>query len=329
MKSWRFDEFGKIENLKLGDIPVPEPGEGEALVKLEFAALNPADHFLVIGKYPRPGKPPFAVGRDGCGTIEKCTAGGAFKQGDRVVVLRGNVGISREGTLAEYVTVPEDSLAPLPDGWSAAQGAAGPLVQLTAWQALVDEGGCTEGKTVLITGASGGVGTAALLQAKALGARVVALSRSEEKRERLKELGADLVFDTDAPDLVKQVQKGLEGKRCDIVVENLAGPFLQKSINLTGNNGRICVMGLLAGLSSEIVLGTFIFKRIHIVGIAVGAYSALDAQDRWGKIVATLNKAGKRPLVDRVFPMDQVQEAFAHLAKGPMGKVVIETASLS
>ena len=70
MKSWRFDEFGKIENLKLGDIPVPEPGEGEALVKLEFAALNPADHFLVIGKYPRPGKPPFAVGRDGCGTIE-------------------------------------------------------------------------------------------------------------------------------------------------------------------------------------------------------------------------------------------------------------------
>ena len=323
MKAWRFHEFGKIENLKLEDVTVAEPDDDEALVKLEYASLNPADRFLVMGRYPRPGTPPFSVGRDGCGTIQTPAHGGRFKKGDRVIILRSQIGITRDGTLAQYVTVPEESLAPLPGGWSAQEGAAGPLVQLTAWQALVDEGNCSEGKTVLVTGASGGVGTAAVMQAKALGARVVALSRSEEKRGRLKELGADLVYDTDDPDLVDHVVEGLDGGRCDIVVENLAGPFLQKSINLTGYRGRICVMGLLAGLKSEIVIGSFMFKRIHIVGIAVGSYTPPDAQAAWAKIVETLDGAGKRPLVDRVFSLEEVQEGFAHLDKGPMGKVLI------
>jgi len=323
MKSWRFHEFGKIENLKLEEIPVPVPADDEALIKLEYAALNPADKFLVMGQYPRPGKPPFAVGRDGCGTIEVAAKNGKFKKGDRVIILRSEIGVSREGTLAQYVTVPEESLAPLPEGWKPEEGAAGPLVQLTAWQALVDEGGCEPGKTVLVTGASGGVGTAAVLQAKALGAQVVALSRSEGKREKLRAMGADYVYDTNDPDLVRKVQEDLEGGRCDIVVENLAGPFLQKSINLTGYKGRICVMGLLAGLKSDIIIGTFMFKRIHIIGIAVGDYTPAEAQSAWNKIVETLKKTKQRPLVDRIFPIEQVQEAFEHLSKGPMGKVVI------
>ncbi len=323
MKSWRFREFGKIENLKLEEIPVPASGEGDALVKLEYAALNPADKFLVMGQYPRPGKPPFAVGRDGCGTIETPAKNGRFKKGDRVVILRSEIGVTREGTLAQFVAVPEESLTPLPAGWTSQEGAAGPLVQLTAWQALVDEGLCAPGKTVLVTGASGGVGTAAVLLAKGLGAKVVALSRSEEKRKKLKEMGADLVYDTGDPEIVKRVTEGLGGGRADIVVENLAGPFLQKSINMTGHRGRICVMGLLAGLNSDIVIGSFMFKRIHIIGIAVGDYTPAQSQGAWAKIVETLNKSGKRPPVDRVFPLEQVQEAFAHLSKGPMGKVVV------
>lgn len=321
MRSWRFHEFGKIENLKIDEVPVPEPGEGEALVRIQYAALNPADKFLVMGQYPKPGKPPFSVGRDGVGVVEK--SAGRFKKGDTVILLRSEIGITRDGTLAEYVTVPEESLALLPEGWKPEEGAAGPLVCLTAWQALVDEGLIEPGKKVLVTGASGGVGTAAVMLAHALGAEVIGLSRSEEKQKRLRELGADLTFNTDDPDIVKTVQKALEGGRVDIVVENLSGPFLQKSINMTGRKGRICIMGLLAGISSNIVIGTFMFKRIHLIGIAVGDYTAAEAQDRWAKIVETLNKTGSRPLVDRAFPFEQVQEAFEYLSKGPMGKVVI------
>jgi NADPH:quinone reductase len=321
MRSWRFHEFGQIENLKIEEIPIPEPGPGEALVRVQYAALNPADKFLVMGRYPKPGKPPFSVGRDGAGIVEK--SAGKFRKGDQVILLRSDIGITRDGTLAEYVSVPEESLAPLPDGWKPEEGAAGPLVCLTAWQALVDEGLIEPGKTVLVTGASGGVGTAAVMLAKALGAKVIALSRSEDKQKRLRELGADLTFNTDDPNIVKTVHAALNDGRADIVVENLAGPFLQKSINMTGHKGRICIMGLLAGLSSEIIIGTFMFKRIHLIGIAVGDYTAAEAQERWSRIVEALDETGRRPIVDRIFPFDQVQTAFAYLAKGPMGKVLI------
>lgn len=322
MKTWRFHEFGKIENLQIEEIPVPEPGPGEALVKLKFAALNPADKFLVMGMYPKPGTPPFAVGRDGSGIVETPAEGGRFKKGDAVTILRSEIGITREGTLAEYVTVPEESLAPVPEGWSYEEAAAGPLVQLTSWQALADEGLIQPGSKVLVTGASGGVGTAAVIQAHALGATIVALSRNEKKRARLLELGADHALDTDDPDIIAKVREAFGGQ-ADIVVENLSGPFLQKSIHMTGRKGRICIMGLLAGIKSEIVIGTFMFKRIHLIGIAVGDYTAAEAQDRWTKIVETLNKTGARPVVDRSFSFDQVQEAFEHMSAGPMGKVLI------
>ncbi|MEN6627240.1 MAG: zinc-binding alcohol dehydrogenase family protein [Candidatus Sumerlaeia bacterium] len=323
MKIWRFHEFGPIENLQMEESPVPEPGPGEALVRVAYAALNPADKYLVGGKYPRPGKPPFAVGRDGSGFIEKAGEGSRFKPGDAVVLLRSEIGVQRDGTLAQYVVVPEVSLAPLPAGWSMQEGAAGPLVLLTAWQALVGEGRLQAGNTVLITGASGGVGTASLMLAKSLGARVVALSRSDHKRARLLELGADFAFDPDDPDLVKGVQSALDGGRCDVVVENLGGPYLQKSIFLTGFKGRICVVGLLAGLKSEIEIGTFIFKRIHIIGIAMGAQTAEESQEAWGRIVSTLAQSGRRPQIDQVFPFDRVQEAFARLGQGAMGKVLV------
>lgn len=322
MRAWKFDEFGTLENLRMVDAPVPEPKDGEALVKLEFAALNPADYFLIQGKYPRPGKPPFSVGRDGCGIVER--GGGRFEKGDRVVVLRSDIGVTRDGTLAEYVTVPEESLAAAPEDWTPEEAAAAALVHLTAWRALVIQGEVDAAKTVLVTGASGGVGTAAVQQAKALGARVVALSRSEEKRKALESIGADVTIDSDAEDLEKRVKTALDGGRVDVVVENLAGPFLQKSINLLSERGRVMIIGLLAGLKSEFVVGTVIFKQARIEGVQVGAYAPAESQEAWARIVETLDKANMRPIVDRVFPMGEVHDAFSHLRSGPLGKVLID-----
>lgn len=324
MRIWRFHEPGSLDNLQLDEMPVPEPGAGEVLLKVERAALNPADAFLIEGKYPRPGKPPLAVGRDGCGVIEKALDGGRYNKGDRVILLRSDVGVTRNGTLADYVTVPEASLAPLPEGWSPEEGAAAPLVFLTAYQALLDVGGLLPGHTALITGASGGVGTAAVMLGRAYGALVVALSRSEENRQRLLELGADVAVDASAPDMEEQVKKALGGGRVDVVVENVAGPFLQKSIDLLREKGRIAVVGLLAGLTSEIVIGKLLFKRARIEGVQVGSLTAAEAQEAWIQIVKRLNSINARPVVDRVFPMDKVPDAFQHLRSGVFGKVVVD-----
>jgi NADPH2:quinone reductase len=320
MRAWRFHEFGDISNLKLEEAPMPEPAEGEALVKLAYAGLNPADHFMVLGKYPRPAPRPFSVGRDGSGTIVE-SRGGRFKPGEEVIVLRSEVGVSRTGTLAEYVTVPEASLAPLPEGWSLEEGAVGPLAHLTAWQALVDNGNLQAGETVLVTGSSGGVGTAAIVLAKALGARVVAMSRSAEKQDRLRELGADVVIDTNPETFEEAVKEGLDGGRVNLVVENLGGPWLQHCVNVCDTNARIMVIGLLAGLKSEVILGLLIFKCLRIQGMNVGAYTPDQSQKAWAGIVQALAENGQRPLIDTIFPFEEVQEAFAKLGQGPFGKV--------
>jgi len=302
---------------------MPEPGAGEALLKLSHAALNPADRYMVQGQYPRPAPRPFSVGRDGAGVVAQAAPGGRFKEGDAVIVLRSDLGVSRTGTLAEYVAVPEEALAPLPAGWSMAEGAAGPLVHLTAWMALKLRGGVEAGETVLITGASGGVGSAAIVQAKALGARVVALSGSPEKWPTLESLGADAVVDSRGDDMEERVKSSLEGGRVDLVVENLGGPFLQRCVNLAGVNGRICVIGLLAGLKAELTVGLLIFKCIRIEGMNVGAYTEAASQEAWRDIVGVLDGAGQRPLIDSVYGFDDVQAAFGQLATGPVGKVVI------
>jgi NADPH2:quinone reductase len=324
MRAWRFHEFGPIENLKLEEADLPTTAPGEVVVRVSYASLNPADRYMVMGKYPRPAPRPFSVGRDCSGIVSQAAPGGRFKEGDPVILLRSDVGVSRTGTLAEYVAIPEESLAPVPAGWSMQEGAAAPLVYLTAWRGLVDLGQIQPGQTVLVTGASGGVGSAAVMLAKALGARVVAQSRSAEKGAWLKSLGADAIVGADPATFAEEVKAALQGGRVDLVIENLGGPWVQHCVNVCGVGGKIMVIGLLTGLSSEITLGLLIFKQITIRGMNVGEATAEESQRSWEKLVDTLNRAGARPAVDGVYPMDQVQEAFAHLAKGPKGKVIID-----
>lgn len=328
MKAWRFDNFGDIANFTLRDVAEPEPAADEVLVRLKFAALNPADRLLVEGLYPGAGKLPLTVGRDGAGVIERAPEGSRYRLGDQVVILRSEIGISRQGTLAEFVAAPEAVVAPLPEGWSLEEGAAAPLVYLTAWKALVTQGNLRAPENVLVTGASGGVGIAAVQLASALGATVVALSRDAGKREQLVRIGARAAVDSDAGDLEQQVGDAFGGG-ADLVIDNLAGPFMQKYLNMANLNARVMVIGLLAGRAAEIQLGLLLFKQTRIEGVHVGKFSPTEAQSAWASIVETLERAEARPLIEKVFPMDQVQEAFAHLRGGHLGKVLVDVASLA
>lgn len=324
MRAWRFHEFGDISNYRLEDAPVPRPLPGEALLQVRFAALNPADRLLIEGRYPGAGQLPLTVGRDGAGIVHETGEGSRFRAGDAAVVLRSEVGITRQGTLADLVAVPEEVLAPIPRGWSLEEAAAAPLVYLTAWKALVIQGGLKRGETVLVTGASGGVGIASIQLAKALGARVIALSRDADKRAKLAALGADAVIDDGDADLSGQVAKACAGAGPDLVIEHLGGARLAEHVALLNMGGRVMVIGLLAGRKAELDLSMVLFKQVRIEGVHVGKFAPAAAQEAWRHVVETMNAANQKPVIDEIFPMERVPEAFARLSGGHLGKVLVE-----
>jgi len=324
MRAWLFHEPGDIANLVMEEVDLPMINQGEVLVELECAALNPADRYLVQGQYPRAGTPPFTPGRDGAGTVIEVGHNSKFRMGDKVVLLGGGLtGVSLPGTLAEYCPMPEAWLAPMPQGWEFEEAAAGSLTNLTAWRALVVCGGLKQGETVLVTGASGGVGVAAVFLAKALGANVIALSRSEEKRQKLIGLGADAAIDTDSPNLEREVRAAAGDTPLSLVVENLGGPYLEKCVRMVAPEGRIMVVGLLADLKATVTVGLLIHKNIRIEGLSVANYKPEEAQTAWKKIVELYQRSHHRPVISREFFFEDVQKAFAHLQEGPMGKVVV------
>ena len=320
MKSWRFHKFGAFDSLRMEEVPLPEPDKNDCVIKIDYAALNPADRLLIMGWYPTSARPPFAVGRDGSGVVVATAEGSRFQLGDRVVCLRSIIGIERDGTLAEYVRVPEAHLALRPDWWDARDGAAGPHALLTSWQALSEVSDLRGGETVLITGASGGIGTAALILAKAMGANVVALSRSAKKRLQLIDLGADIVLDPGDDELIQKIKTN---GGCDVVIVNVCGELLNSLLKTCNPYGRICIIGALGGTAATIELTRLIFKRLQIHGIQVAMYSDSGLQSAWSDVIQTIEPIQAKIPIDSIFSFEQVPQAFDRLRQGPFGKVLI------
>jgi len=331
MRAWLMQSYEGVEKLELKDVADPQPGPGEALLRTRFAALNPADAFLARAMYPANPPLPHVLGRDGVGEVLAVGAGVEnVRVGDIAGVLRCDVGVATWGTLAEKTVVPAASLAPVPEGWSLEEMAGAPLAFLTAWQALTQwsdpPAPPKAGSVVLVTGASGGVGIASILLGKSMNLTVVALSRSAEKGASLKELGADFVFDAADSGLRKAVLTALSPRRVDLVVDNIGGALFNELIATLGYAGRISVVGRSAGPVPEFNTASLFFRRNRVGGVAVSDYSPADAQATWREIVARLRAMEKRPVTDRIYPFEEVKQAFARLAQGPLGKVVVRVA---
>jgi len=325
------DSYEGVEKLRLDEVPDPQPGPSQVVVKLIYAALNPADAFLAIAQYPAKPKLPHVLGRDGVG---KVIAIGAevenAKVGDTVGILRGATGVDLWGTLAEKVAVDSNQVVPVPQGWSLEEVAGAPLVYLTAFQALTQwsdpPAPPSSGSVLLVTGASGGVGSAAVLLGKSMGLTVIALSRSAEKGEKIKQLGADFVFNPNENGFRKQLLSAIAPKRVDIAVDSVGGALFNEIIATLGYGGRVSVVGRSAGVVPEFNTATLFFRRNRIGGVSVGDTSPEETRANWNEIVARLDKLGKRPVVDGVFPFLDVKKAFSRLAQGPMGKVLVKIA---
>ncbi len=323
MKAWLIDDLTGIDRLRLAEAPDPVAGPGQVLVEVRYAGLNPADRYLAERQYPANPPLPHILGRDAMGTVASVGDGVAgLRIGDRVAVLRGEAGVNEPGTFAERVAVPADYVVPVPQGWSDEQAAGATLVYLTAWQALTQWGELPPG-IVLISGASGGVGVAAVQLAKAMGHTVVGLSRDPNKQEAVRQIGAAAMFDPYDAQWRKALKRFLEDRRVDLAIDNIGGTVLPQMIDVLGMNGKVSIIGRLAGPVPEFNTAALFFRRIRLGGVAVGTYTNAESRAAWQDVLGTLGTTGARPMVDRVFPFEQLPQAFARLAEGPLGKVLV------
>jgi len=323
MRAWLLDDFTGLKALHLSEIPDPEPGPGEVVLEVAFAGLNPADRYLAEKLYPLRPPLPHILGRDGLGIVTRLGSEvTGVKLGDLRMIMRGDTGGTRAGTFAEQVAVPANDLAPVPEGWNVQEAAGAVLVYLTAHQALTMWGELPRGSVVLVTGASGGVGIASVQLGIALGFQVIALSRSPQKRESLQRMGCALVLDPENSGWRAEI-KAKAKLRVNLAVDNVGGSLLPDVIDTLADNGRVSLVGRLAGPVPNFNTATLFFRRLRLGGVAVGAIPRAESLAAWAQVVALMKQTGAHPLVDRVFSFENLLAAFDRLAEGPMGKVLL------
>ena len=311
-----------LSGVALADVSQPERVEGEVLVRVHAASLNFPDLLMTQGKYQFKPDPPFTSGLELAGEVVEAAPGSAFKPGDKVI------GGNKTGAFAEFASVPERGLSPLPAGMSFAQGAAMGAAYQTAYTGLVELCGLTEGQWVLVTGASGGVGLAAVDLAKALGAHVIAATGVEDKRERIAQL-----YEPDAVILSEgrfreQVSEITEGPLCDIVFDPVGGDVFDECTRCVSFAGKLVVVGFTSGRIAEIATNIPLIKGFSVVGLRAGEYSRRFPQrgEAISQAIAGLAAAGRiTPAIDRTLSLSQWREGFEAMANRELvGKVVFE-----
>lgn len=307
------------EELRFEERSDPVPGSSEVVVAQPFAALNPADLAQRAGRYPAPpGAPADVPGLEVCGTVVACgSAVLGWKAGDRVFGLVGG------GGLADRVAVHERHVVAVPARLDDREAAAVPEAFATAHDAIVTQASLGAGDVLLVNGANGGVGTAAVQIGRLVGARVFASVRSEAGRGRVAELGAEAVSPDDAHARVR------EAGGADVVLELVGAPNLPADLEALATKGRIVVVGTGAGDETPLALRTLMSRRARILGTVLRARPVEEkaaAMQAFGhQIVPALADGRLHGFVDSVFPAEQADQAFAHMVEpGKFGKTLLE-----
>jgi NADPH:quinone reductase-like Zn-dependent oxidoreductase len=340
MKAMVFHEQGGPEVLQFEDVPTPEAGPGEAVVRVLACGANNLDLRVREGRVPAKIPLPHISGSEAAGEIAKLGTGvKGFTVGQAVAIapylfcdqcefcqagaenacVRGDIlGLMSQGAYAEYVKVPASSLVPLPEGIDAVSAAAVGLAAITAWHMLIERAGLQPGEDVLVHAAGSGVGSAAIQLAKLAGARVIATAGSQEKLLRAKELGADEVINYHEQDFAQEVRR-LTGKRgVHVVVEHIGQATWEKSIASLARRGRLVICGTTSGAEGKIDLWSFFAKELSFFGSYGGTRRNLA---HLLKLVAT----GRfKPVIYRTLPLESVAEAQRIMAaREQFGKIII------
>ena len=317
MKAIRIEQFGGPEVLGTAEIPDPIPASGQVLVRLHAAGINPVETYIRSGKYAKLPALPFTPGTDGAGRVVTAGAESGFAEGERVYVAG-----SLTGTYAELCVCEEAQVHPLPDSVAFTQGAALGVPYATAYRALFQRAQAQAGETVLIHGATGGVGQAALQFALGAGLTVFATGGSEEGRERLRAQGAHAVFDHHAPAYAEAILQETSGRGVGVIVEMLASVNLGRDLTLLAPGGRVVVVGSRG--SVELDPRNLMSREADIRGVMLGAATPGELAEAHRAIGAGLLSGALQPLVSRQFPLAQAPAAHeAVMAGAAAGKVVL------
>ncbi|HEY1468413.1 MAG TPA: NADPH:quinone reductase [Candidatus Acidoferrum sp.] len=318
MKAIQVHQFGGPEVLVLDEVPTPKPGPGEVLVHVRAAGVNPYDTYMRAGTYAIKPPLPYTPGSDAAGTVEAVGPGVTkVKPGDRVYNAT-----TITGAYAEYCLARESQVYPLPEKISFAQGAGLWVPYGTAYTALHHHGNVRPGETLLVHGASGGVGTAAVQFARAEGLTVLGTAGTQRGLELVKKEGAHHVFDHTRAGYAEEIHKVTGGKGVNVILEMLANVNLATDLKLLAVNGRTIVIGNRGEISinpRELML-----RRAMVRGFTLWAATEAESAEIHAAIAAGLENGTLRPIVGKEFPLKDAPKAHQDvLAPGAFGKIVL------
>ncbi|GAA3042166.1 NADPH:quinone oxidoreductase family protein [Pseudonocardia yunnanensis] len=307
--------------VEVRDVPEPRRRADEVLIEVRAAGVNFPDVLRSKGLYQYKSDLPFVLGSEVAGVVREAPDGSPLTPGERVVAF------SDTGAFAEVVAVSADHVLPLPDEVSFAAGACLPMNYLTAHFALLVRGHLQAGQTVLVHGAAGGVGTACIQLAVALGARVVAVVSTKEKAEVARAAGAhDTVLVDGFRDAVKSLTAGAG---VDLVVDPVGGDRFTDSLRSLAPEGRLLVIGFTAGEIPTVRVNRLLLNNIDVVGVGWGAYALARpgyVAEQWAQLEPHLRSGALDPVISETFPLVQAADALARLDEREVtGKVVLET----
>jgi len=311
MKAIRIHEDGGPEVLRYEDAPDPEPGAGEVLVELRAASLNHLDLWIRKG-LPSVPKPRI-LGADGAGLVDgnRVVINPGIEHGAKITV----VGEHMDGTHAELIAVPEGNVYPIPDEMSFEEAAAFPLVFETAYRMLVTRAGLRDGEWVLVWGVGGGLASAANLIARALGARTIVTSSSDDKLARVE---ADAKVNHASADVVEAVKEATGGHGADVVVESVGDATWQRSLQAAAQGGRITVCGATSGPNPPAALHRIWWKQLSVLG------STMGTKDDFEGVYELVMSGRVKPIVDEVFALSEARAAHERMEAGDqLGKIVL------
>ncbi len=322
MHAWLCNNPVGIDALTWTELPTPQPGAGEVLLKIHAASLNFPDLLIVQNKYQIKPAPPFVPGSEYAGVVEAVGQGVShLKIGQAVACLSGT------GGFATHTLAPAALCMPLPPGFPLVDAAAFIMIYATSHHALLDRAQLKAGETVLVLGAAGGVGTSAIQIAKACGARVIAAASSADKCALCISIGADASINYSSENLREAVKTLTHGKGPDVIYDPVGGDYTEPAFRSIAWRGRYLVVGFAAGPIPSLPLNLALLKGASIVGVFWGDFAKREARANaamMGELAQWYGQGKIKPVIDRTLPMAELKAAFAHMgSRGVKGKLVM------
>ncbi len=322
MHAWLCENPIGIDAVTWKELPTPVPAEGQVLIQIKAASLNFPDILIVQNKYQHKPALPFVPGSEYAGVIEAVGPGVThLKVGQNVACLSGT------GGFGTHTLAPAAMCMPLPAGFSYVDAAAFIMIYATSYHALLDRAQLKAGETVLILGAAGGVGTSAIQIAKAMGARVIAATSSDEKCALCKSIGADETINYATENLRERIKALTDGKGPDVIYDPVGGEYTEPAFRSIAWRGRYLVVGFAAGPIPALPFNLMLLKGASVVGVFWGDFAKKEPKANaamMAELAIWYAKGTIKPVIDSTMPMSELKEAYAHMSsRAVKGKLVM------